>query len=176
MSDKEWEEAYRAAWDSFYSDDHVRTILRRLASNPRARPGTTLSTLLWFRLMVAYEDVHPLEGGGWRRKYRLDRRHGLPREGMVRFHARYLGETAAKIWRYWSLYRRWNAIRKEVLAAPDRLDYSDIAIARQEDELETLDLYHATAGGEAVLARKRRDDAMRDRLAAEPVTVRDAAK
>ena len=28
MSDAEWEEAYRAAWDSFYTPEHMRTILQ----------------------------------------------------------------------------------------------------------------------------------------------------
>ena len=35
MSDREWEEAYEAAWESFYSTEHVRTILRRVAANPQ---------------------------------------------------------------------------------------------------------------------------------------------
>ena len=30
MSDAEWEEAYRAAWEAFYTPEHVRTILRRV--------------------------------------------------------------------------------------------------------------------------------------------------
>ena len=29
MSDAEWEEAYRAAWEAYYTPEHVRTILRR---------------------------------------------------------------------------------------------------------------------------------------------------
>ena len=29
MPDAEWEEAYRAAWDAFYTPEHIRTILRR---------------------------------------------------------------------------------------------------------------------------------------------------
>ena len=50
----------------------------------------------------------------------------------------------------------------EVLAAPDRWTYSDLAIAPpQADEFEALDLYHATSGGEAALARKCRDEAIR---------------
>jgi hypothetical protein len=51
---------------------------------------------------------------------------------------------------------------RELLDAPDRWTYSDLAIAPpQEDEFERLSLYHDTAGGEAALARKRRDDAIR---------------
>ena len=40
MTSAEWDEAYRAAWASFYSAEHVRTILRRIAANPRGRPAT----------------------------------------------------------------------------------------------------------------------------------------
>jgi hypothetical protein len=46
--------------------------------------------------------------------------------------------------------------------APNRWTYTDLAIAPpRDDEFEALDLYHATAGGEAALARMHRDDAIR---------------
>ena len=162
MSDAEWEEAYRAAWVAYYTPEHVRTILRRSAACRLGRPGTTLTTILWFYLMIAFEGVHPLEGGAVRQKFRRDRRHGLPLESAFLFYPRYVGETAVKMWRYWSVYRRFNAMLEEALEAADRWTYSDLAIAPpQADEYEALDLYHATSGGEAALARKRRDDAIR---------------
>jgi hypothetical protein len=50
----------------------------------------------------------------------------------------------------------------KIMAAPNRSSYTDTAIAPAgADEFATLDLYHATNGGEAALARKRRDDAIR---------------
>jgi hypothetical protein len=163
MTDSEWEGAFRAAWESFYSLDHIRTVLRRSAASRLGRPQTTLSTLLWFKLVHAHEGVHPLEGGALRRKFRRDRRHGLPRESPLLFYPRYWGETAVKLWRYWWVYRRCKAILRETLEAPDRWSYTDIAIAPpRADEFEALDLYHATSGAEAALARKRRDDAIRE--------------
>ena len=58
--------------------------------------------------------------------------------------------------------RRLKAILDETLAAPDRWTYTDVAIAPPEqDEFERLSLYHETTGGEAALARKRRDDVIR---------------
>jgi hypothetical protein len=86
MSDAEWEDAYRAAWDSFYSPEHVRTILRRTAACKVGRPGVTLSMMLLFRLMPEYEGVHPLEGGIFRLKFRRDRRHGMKRESPFVFY------------------------------------------------------------------------------------------
>ncbi|HXC88860.1 MAG TPA: radical SAM protein [Stellaceae bacterium] len=169
MPDAEWEEARTAAWQAYYTPEHVRTILRRVAANPRGRLGNTLSTLLWFKAMVSFEGVHPLEGGALRLKYRRDRRPGLPRESAPRFYARYAAETAAKLWGYWRLFHEWRAIRKEVAASPDRWSYTDLAIAPlKDDDVDTLDLYHATNGGEAALARQRRQDEIRTRAPHSP--------
>src|ERR1700726_2615481 len=162
MSDAEWEEAYRAAWETYYTPEHIRTILRRAAANPLGRLKTTLTTILWFYLAMMYEGVHPLEAGAFRLKFRRDRRLSLRRESPFVFYPRYLGEILVKAWRFWSVYRRTKAMLQAVEAAPDRWTYSDLAIAPPADnEFEALDLYHATAGGEAALDRKRRDEAIR---------------
>ena len=162
MSDEEWEAVYRAAWLTFYTPDHIRTILRRSAASPIGRPETTLSTILWFYLMVLYEGVHPLEGGAVRLKFRRDRRYGLPRKNPVVFYPRFALETVRKLWNYWKVYKACRAILGEVLGAPDRHAYTDVAIASPKtDEFETLDIYHATRGGEEALARKFRGDAIR---------------
>ena len=45
---------------------------------------------------------------------------------------------------------------------PDGWTYSDLAIAPpRADEFDSLELYHATSGGEAALARRRRGEAIR---------------
>jgi len=171
MSDKEWEEAYRAAWDAFYTPEHVRTILRRSAACKLGRPGTTLSTILWFYLMLAYEGVHPLEGGALRLKFRRDRRQGMKIENPFVFYPRYALETLRKVSGYWRVYRQFKAILDEALKAPDRWSYSDVAIAPMKaDEFEAMALYHETTGGEAALARKRRDDRIRTTGHAEPAS------
>jgi hypothetical protein len=78
------------------------------------------------------------------------------------FYPRYCWETLKKVWGYLRVYRQLRTVLNEALAAPDRWTYTDIAIAPpQQDEFERLSLYHETTGGEAALARKRRDDAIR---------------
>jgi hypothetical protein len=162
MSDAEWEEAYRTAWETYYTPEHIRTILRRAAANPLGRLKTTLTTILWFYLAFKYEGVHPLEAGIFRLKFRRDRRLDQRRESPLLFYPRYVGETLVKAWRAWSMYRRTKTMLAEIEAAPDRWTYTDLAIAPPlENEFEALDLYHATAGGEAALDRKRRDEAIR---------------
>lgn len=166
MSDQEWEEAYKLAWDTFYSRDHVRTIIKRAAQIPNGRPKTVFSTILWFKLMIDHEGVHPLEGGAFRRKYRRDRRVGMELESPFVFYPRYWGETLAKAWKYWRYYASTNKDLKAVMRDPERYNYTDIAIAPpQDDEFENLELYHATTGGEAALARKKRSDSVREQTA-----------
>jgi Radical SAM superfamily len=163
MTDAEWEDAYRAAWRSFYDFDHIRTILRRAAAIPNGRPKPILSTIGWFKLMTDYEGVHPLEGGAFRLKYRRDRRHCMKLESPLIFYPRYGYEIVTKVWNYSRFFLRTRSILKEVLEAPDRSTYSDLAIEPpRDDEFEQLSLYHATSGGEAALARKALGDSIRE--------------
>jgi Radical SAM superfamily len=161
MSDAEWEETYLAAWRAYYTPEHIRTVLRRAAANPHGRPKRIMLLMLWFLTTIYFEGVHPLESGAVRMKFRRDRRHGMKLESPFVFYPRLAGEVLWKLWGYGSLLVRAQRILKEVMAAPDRATYSDIAIAPQQDDLETLDLYHATRGGEAAIARKRREDEIR---------------
>jgi hypothetical protein len=176
MSDQEWEEAYQAAWAAWYTPEHIKTILRRTVACKVGRPKTTLSTLLWFKLVHEFEGVHPLEGGAFRLKFRRDRRYGMPIENPFVFYSRYAAEILLKAKRYLSVYRECKAIFEDVMAEPDRLTYSDRAIEPvRDDEFETLDLYHETRGAEAALARKRRGDEIRDHVARNSASAPSAA-
>ncbi len=161
MSDDEWEDAYRAAWQAYYTPEHMRTILRRVAAVRPAMLNSITSTILWFKTMIPIEGVHPLEGGVVRLKFRRDRRSGLPIESPWVFYGRLARETARKASSYWSTYRAVRAILKEVKADPNKAAYTDVAMTPDTPEFENLALYHETDGGEAALVRKHRDDAIR---------------
>jgi hypothetical protein len=162
MSDEEWEDAYRAAWATYYSPDHIRTIIRRAAACKLGRPEATMLTLLLVSRTIPLEGVHPLEGGIIRLKFRRDRRPGMKIENPLVFYPRYAWETVKKFIAYLRLYRELKAMLDESVAAPDRWTYTDVAITpQQRDEFERLSLYHDTTGGEAALARKRHEDAIR---------------
>ena len=91
------------------------------------------------------------------------------------FYPRYGYEIVTKAWGYLQFFLRARRIMKEVLEAPDRSTYSDLAIEPpRDDEFEQLSLYHATSGGEAALARKALGDSIRD--APTPPTVPVAAE
>jgi hypothetical protein len=146
----------------FCSFDHIHTILRRAAANTNGRPRTILSTLLWFKLATMFEGV----------------RSKLARspEGETRAVIRAAARKSARLLSAVSAGDRrqgsgllvglsaFSASAESGSSAPDRMTYTDVSTAPPEvDEVDNLDLYHATSGGEAALARKRRDDALRER-------------
>ncbi len=162
MSDAEWEAAYREAWHSYYTPQHMETVIRRAAALPGGRPRAKMRLMLWFYLMYKIEHLHPLEGGLFRLKYRRDRRGGMPIEHPLVFYPKYAAEIAKKAsgyaWMIWNAYRLLRRVEREQKKAP----YGDLAITpSDENELDTLAMFHETSGGEAAVAKKRREDDLR---------------
>jgi len=165
MSDKEWEQAYREAWDSYFSRDHIETVARRQAALPDARVSRLVAFMILFRLLQHAERVHPLEGGLLRLKYRRDRRPGRPIEPPLLFHLKLAAEFIAKLVTYGRLaFEGWRIVRR-VAGDPARSAYTDIAIApAAEADLDELKLF-STRGAEAAVARKRDEDRLRAKVA-----------
>lgn len=161
MSDREWEEVYRAAWDAYYTPAHIETIMRRSAAGPKARTRKLVFLMLWFYGTVSIEGLHPLEGGIIRRKARRDRRYGMPLEHPLLFYPKYAAETLWKHVRYFTFIARMLPAYFRVRFAAHPQAYTDISLARARDESEAgLALFHETSGGENYVARVRRQEAI----------------
>ncbi|HMG50601.1 MAG TPA: radical SAM protein [Inquilinus sp.] len=153
MPRAEWERVYQLAWETYYSPAHMETVMRRAAATGIS-VGKILFLLLWFYSCISVEKLHPLEGGYLRRKARTDRRPGLPREAAVPFYLGYAGETVAKHWALMRLWWRFNRIRRQIKADPNRKAYHDLALTPvTEDELDTLEMFSVTQGAKAAAAR-----------------------
>ena len=166
MSDREWDEAYLRAWDSYYSSGHIEIVARRRAVLPNGRVARVVAFMTIFRLLQSVERVHPLEGGLVRLKYRRDRRPGLPIELPVVFHLKLVAAFAGKLVSYGRLgFLGWRIARR-VLGDPTRSTYSDTAIAPvDESDLDRLEMFSATMGAEVAVARKRDEDRRRAQVA-----------
>jgi hypothetical protein len=161
MSDEDWEGAYRDAWHIFFTEEHMETVARRHAVRPGGRPKKAVQYMNEFRMLWEIEGLHAMEGGVLRRKRRASRRPIFRRELPVWFELKYALETAGKAWRYWRSYRRAARIVRKVETDPNRYAYSDLAITPvSPEELETLDLFHETAGAEAAIAKQKRQEAL----------------
>jgi len=156
MTGKEWQDAYRAAWDQFYSPEHLETILRRAAAS-RIDIWRLMIILIWFSSAVEVEKVHPLQAGLLRLKHRTDRRPGMPIEPAWRFYPKYALDVALKswqlFWRWHRLYRICRRIERDTLAA----SYTDLALTLPSPtEHEALELYTHTGAARAAVARELR--------------------
>lgn len=156
MSSEQWEGIYRAAWDIYYTPEHMQTILRRAAAFDLG-VSHLQGLLFMFSKAVAIENLHPLQGGIWRRKYRRDRRYGLPIEPVWTFYPKLVGEVVRKVTfmsRYWlALDRMRRAVRKD----PECRAYTDAALAPvDEHETETMEMFTHSESARNEVARTRR--------------------
>lgn len=160
MSSQEWRDIYRRAWDLYYCDEHVETILKRAAAN-RISPGKLLFLILWFYGGISTEKLHPLETGYFRIKTRKDRRSGMPLESPLVFYPKWLFAVAASHIRIASLAWKWSRYRARIKKAPAAAqDYMDTALEPvNDDEMDELEMFTHTDGGQDAVQRARRASA-----------------
>ena len=128
MSHAEWMRAYRDAWKSFYTFEHIETIFRRRMADGEKKVGKMISQMIWFRGAMFVEGVHPLQAGIFRRKHRSERRPSFPKEGRLRFAWRRAWEIGSSLFGmavlFWKLYR----ISRKVEKDPSSKTYRDSAV------------------------------------------------
>jgi len=151
MSKEEWEEVYRSAWTQYFTPENMETILRRGAST-NCSMSRLVSFMFLFGYSVPVEDVHPLQGGLLRRKYRRDRRPGMPIEPIWSFYPKFAWDFVSKTARSLRFLIWIDKIKRRVQKDPNRYFYTDQAMAPvADDETETLELLtHSAAARQAV--------------------------
>jgi radical SAM superfamily enzyme YgiQ (UPF0313 family) len=156
MTRDEWQSAYRSAWDIFYTDEHLETIMRRAATTS-INLRSLMPVLMWFSSAMKIENLHPLQWGIFRVKYRKDRRPGFPIESPLSFYAGYASETVAKAAK---LARRWmhlKSILRKIEADPAAKLYQDEAlIPVTEEDAEHMELYTQSESIRAAVQHERR--------------------
>jgi radical SAM superfamily enzyme YgiQ (UPF0313 family) len=161
MTREAWQAIYREAWDIYYSDEHLATVLRR-ARVWGYDPKAMLAKLFAFHAPVVYEGVHPLEGGLIRRKSRRDRRPGRPIESPLLFYPRLAWEILRKYAGAYAMHRHYRRILADVMADPDPLAYRDIAMTPvAQDETASLGLFTATDSTRAFVRKRLEADQRR---------------
>ncbi len=156
MSKEQWEHAYRLAWETYYTPEHMETVMRR-GGAVGISPGKMLFLLIWFYGCVTVEKIHPLEGGYLRRRVRTDRRPGFPMENPLLFYPRYIAEVVAKHVAIGRLVWRMSRVRRAIKADPNRRQYMDLALTPvPDDELENLEMFQVSDAAKASAAKAKR--------------------
>jgi hypothetical protein len=158
MSREEWDEAYKMAWQRYYTLDHVERVLRRVATT-KANASNALFLITWFMGSINIEHIHPLEGGFLRLKFRRDRRPGLPLEPLWLFYPKYAAATAGKLARWAGLYLKLRRIYLRIKSDPKRYAYTDDAMTVfADDETEGQELFGTDSARAYVAEAKRLRD------------------
>ncbi len=131
MTPHDWQKVYRQAWDLYYSTEHIETIFRR-AKASGIKPVRLLNHILQFYFTFIQENVHPLQGGYFRRKLRRQRRAGLPRENPLLFYPRRVQEVLQTHIKLAIFYLYLHRIRRRVERDP--APYADPALAPNPGE------------------------------------------
>jgi hypothetical protein len=131
MTAGDWQAVYREAWDLYYSAAHIETIFRR-AKASGIKPVRLLNHILQFYFTFIQENVHPLQGGYFRRKSRRQRRAGLPRENPLVFYPRRVREVVATHTKLAAFYLYLHRIRRRVERDPN--PYADPALTAVESD------------------------------------------
>ena len=159
MSREEWERAYLTAWETYYTMEHMETVLKRLVAK-KGRANNALVLITWFMSSIHLEKVHPLEGGVIRLKSRRDRRPGLKREPIWTFYPKYWVESGIKIYKLARLYFRLRGIYKRIKADKKRFKYMDVALTPVTDhDTEDLEMFHTPSAPAFVAQEQRRHHA-----------------
>ena len=117
MTREEWQEAYRLAWRTYYTPEHIKTVIRRaVAGGPR--PDTVAYLLTWFWASFHFYNIYPLETGMIRRRYRRDRRPGMLLENPFLFYARHWGGQVVTYGRILAMFAKIHCGRAGSSAIP----------------------------------------------------------
>ena len=126
MSAGQWWEAYQTAWSTYYTPEHVNTLLKRARASGISWKHI-VAMALWFSGCKDIEKLHPLDAGYFRLRRRDERRPELPRENLLWFHAKFGWETAVKHIRYVSRIGRYWWLARRIWSNPDSVNYRDEA-------------------------------------------------
>ena len=155
MAREEWQATYDRAWHLYYSRQHNETMIKR-AIGSGINPARLTSMIFTFYASHAFEKVHPLQSGVFRRKLRGSRRSDLPLEGRLSFYTRRTREVFQTYVPALSFLWQLTRLRHRLLKDPATRSYRDLAITPLDNELdETLGLYEATESARRVAHQAR---------------------
>jgi radical SAM superfamily enzyme YgiQ (UPF0313 family) len=167
MTRKEWQEAYHLAFRTYYTDDHMKTVIRRAAAGG-ARADTIAFLLVTFWAASTLFHIYPLEAGLIRRKFRSDRRTGLPVESAFTFYPREAwtvlsnyAKIAVKLAKMWWFMR-------QVMRDPNRKNYTDEALQTKHN-YDSMEMFQLSDSARQAGAKAKRLEARADAVAAAKV-------
>jgi hypothetical protein len=155
MSKQELLDVYHHAWDIYYTPEHVERVMRR-----SKHWGYSTNKVKWMMLSFYYppkfENVHPMDSGMFRRKFRRDRRSGLPLENVVMFYGRYIKEIIVKHVKFFMTYLVYHHIYRRVMKESVPMVGNDVAMQPVDmSEWDHLELFTINQSSKLVVEKAK---------------------
>ena len=155
MSTEQWEKVYQDAWLTYYTPEHIETVMRRAVATG-SNAGNMLFLMTWYYGCIALEKLHPLQGGYLRRKYRKERRPTMPVESPLVFYPRYVGNLIDKHLKLAKLIWRYGRFRQRLKRDPEARNYMDLALTPVvDDEFESYEMFNASESAKSAATKGR---------------------
>lgn len=129
MTARQLADVYDQAWHTYYSPQHVESLLRR-ANVHGCGMSKMVGAVMAYYGTYRFENVHPLQGGLLRRKKRSTRRPTFSKESALLFYPRRLWELASTYLGVGMYYLELERIRRRIARDPQAAEYSDVALSR----------------------------------------------
>ena len=156
MTREQWQAAYRQAWRTYYTEEHMVTVIRRAAASGM-RTDSMMFLMVWFWASMELYNIYPLESDILRRKVRRDRRPGLPIESAWTFYPRYVWELASKHLRFARMFWKMFWIERAIARDPDARNYIDVALrAGSRDDYDRLEIFQTNDAARKAGAKAKR--------------------
>ncbi|MEM7424980.1 MAG: radical SAM protein [Pseudomonadota bacterium] len=158
MSDEEWEAAVDAAWEAYYTPEHMKTVLKRVFGTGSNRRVFTAERMVWHYYFAKGPFNHyKMEGGFIPLRFRKDRRPTFKREHPLVFYPRYAYDLVRMVGGYMKVWGWFRWELQKLRRNPEAKNYRDAAIAPVvADEIETSRLLTETTGGAESVAREKK--------------------
>ncbi len=155
MSREEWQEAYRLAWKTYYTEDHIKTVIRRAAAGG-PRVDTVAYLMVWFWASWEFYNIYPLESGFIRRKNRLDRRPGMPIESALTFYPRYVTDLIVKHAKIVKMFAKVYWTARRIARDPEARNYTDASLRESTADFDSLEMFQLSDSARHAGAKAKR--------------------
>ena len=158
MNPGEWQAAYEAAWQAFYSTENMKRILARdlKADNYWG----IFSNFMWYKNSIDVEGGHPMISGFFRLKGRLERRPGYPIEARWVYFKRRVRDILSamkgrlkltlELEEVWLATRLRGPLEQKVISEIARLTQC----AKEWRDLRTSEIFHLYQKAATALEKK----------------------
>lgn len=120
--------AFNDAWDTFYTTEHLETILKRMVAFGSNKKRTTFRSFLIYKESRSLYNLHPLESGVIRLKYRKERRGSFKQESILTFYPKYFYYIVSTSWKLFITYMKYQKIMNKIWKDKSFKSYRDSAM------------------------------------------------